>query len=163
VTHDQEEAFAVADRLILIHNGVVVQEGAPAVIYQTPASPWVARFLGLSNLLPGRVVTEEPLRAETVEGVFTGVWKGAPSLKTGAPVTLLLRPGGAMVTAADGALNHLDGIVEDSVFRGDGFRIDLRSQQGQVFSFWMDQRFVIGQPLSLKLDANQIQFLAEEI
>lgn len=163
VTHDQEEAFAVADRLILIHNGVVVQEGAPAAIYQNPVNPWVARFLGLSNLLPGRVVSEEPLQAETAEGVFSGVWKGASSLQAGAPVTLLLRPGGVMATTADGgSLNCLEGIVEDSIFRGDGFRLGLRSQRGQVFSFWMDQKFVPGQHLSLKLETDQIQFLPEK-
>src|SRR5512147_1293270 len=54
VTHDQEEAFAIADRLILLNQGRVVQSGSPAEVYEHPASPWVARFLGLSNLLPAR-------------------------------------------------------------------------------------------------------------
>ena len=52
VTHDQQEAFAVADRVIIMHQGRIVQQGTPQAVYRQPASPWVARFLGLSNLIP---------------------------------------------------------------------------------------------------------------
>lgn len=164
VTHDQEEAFAVSDRLILLHRGLVVQSGIPAEVYENPAAPWVARFLGLSNLLPGRVVSESPLQAETEEGLFSGVWQGSGLPQVGAPVTLLLRPGGAAAVAAalDHQPNHLEGVVEDSVFRGDGFRLNLRSPHGQIFSFLMNQKYVPGQTVSLALEPSQIQFLAGE-
>jgi len=53
VTHDQEEALSVADRVMVLRSGVVEHYAAPEVVYQRPASPFVARFIGQSNLLPG--------------------------------------------------------------------------------------------------------------
>ena len=64
VTHDQEEAFAIADRLVLLHEGCVEQEGAPAWVFARPASAWVAAFLGQTNLLTGRVLQTSPVRVE---------------------------------------------------------------------------------------------------
>ncbi len=56
VTHDQEEAFALADRVILLNEGQVVQSGAPETVYRYPASAWAARFLGQNNLFPAEVI-----------------------------------------------------------------------------------------------------------
>ncbi|MEM8620460.1 MAG: ABC transporter ATP-binding protein [Actinomycetota bacterium] len=53
VTHDQDEAFAVADRIVVMHDGTVEQTGAPEEIYDTPATRWVAEFLGAANVVPG--------------------------------------------------------------------------------------------------------------
>lgn len=159
VTHDQEEAFAVADRLALLNEGRVEQSGSPAEVHSSPASPWVARFLGLSNLLPGKVISGSPLSAETREGVFAGVSIGERQPVPGENVTLLLRPHGARV-GGDGP-NRLAGVVEDSFFRGDGFRLDLRVAQGQEFTFFLDQPLEVGQEITLALDAEQVQFLKD--
>ena len=56
VTHDQDEALSCADSVALLHDGVILQVGAPRSVYSTPADPWTAAFLGTANLLPG--VTE---------------------------------------------------------------------------------------------------------
>jgi ABC-type Fe3+/spermidine/putrescine transport system ATPase subunit len=56
VTHDQEEAFAIADQIVLLNEGRVVQVAAPEKLYNQPASAFVVRFLGLHNLLPAQVV-----------------------------------------------------------------------------------------------------------
>lgn len=53
VTHDQEEAFVVGDRVVVMREGTVVQSGTPGEIYDRPASPWVARFVGEANLVQG--------------------------------------------------------------------------------------------------------------
>jgi iron(III) transport system ATP-binding protein len=55
VTHDREEAFSLADRIALVRDGTVVQEGTPEEIYFAPASRWAAEFVGAGNVLPGRV------------------------------------------------------------------------------------------------------------
>ena len=59
VTHDQEEAFTISDRVVVMNAGSVVQVGIPAEIYQNPASVFVARFLGLLNLLPGEAFLKD--------------------------------------------------------------------------------------------------------
>ncbi len=161
VTHDQEEAFSVADRLILLNRGRVVQSGGPAEVYEHPASPWVARFLGLSNLLPGRVLQSAPLQAETEEGIFQGVWTAPGQPQVGKEVTLLLRPRGAAPGLADGRPNRLNGVVEDSVFHENGFRVNLRSAHGGEFSFYAGSAYWPGQPVTLALAEEAVQFLQE--
>lgn len=59
VTHDQEEALSVADRIVVMNHGVIEQIGTPMQIYREPASPFVADFVGKVNVLPGRVQTRQ--------------------------------------------------------------------------------------------------------
>ena len=93
VTHDQEEAFAVADRLVLLNQGRVEQRGTPAEIYNSPDTPWVARFLGLTNLVPGEVVSSQPLQVRTDLGLFHRPAAGRRA-GPGSKVTLLFSPPG---------------------------------------------------------------------
>ncbi|MCO8269499.1 ABC transporter ATP-binding protein [Actinoplanes sp. TRM 88003] len=90
VTHDQEEALAVADRVGVMRAGKLEQLAAPADIYLTPATPFVAEFVGLSNRLPGRVVGQE------VEVLGTRLPLLAPATST--TVTALVRPESVQVT-----------------------------------------------------------------
>ncbi len=91
VTHDQAEAFAVADRVALLHDAGIVQIGTPETIYGQPVTPWVARFLGFDNLLPAR--TTGPGRVDTVLGTL--VAEPARHLpEAGIEGTLLILPWG---------------------------------------------------------------------
>ncbi len=144
VTHDQEEAFAIADRLILLHEGRIEQEGTPAEVYRRPASAWAARFLGQSNLLPGKVIALDPLRVETDLGVFQATPGGQQSPGIHQPVTLLLRPAGVSPTVEDSGLNRVSGEVLDAVFRGEGYQISLRAGDGQVFTFMLPEPLPVG-------------------
>lgn len=67
VTHDREEAFSLADRIALMRDGTVVQEGTPEELYFAPASRWAAEFVGAANVLAGRVVGAQ---VETAIGTF---------------------------------------------------------------------------------------------
>ena len=91
VTHDQAEAFAVADRVALLHEAGIVQIGRPEEIYRAPATPWVARFLGFDNLLPAR--TDGPGRIDTELGALVAA-SGTPLPDTGVEGTLLILPWG---------------------------------------------------------------------
>ena len=70
VTHDQDEALALGDRIVIMNAGRIEQVGPPQVIYTHPASDFVARFLGFSNLLPATVTEAEPGLAMTPLGPF---------------------------------------------------------------------------------------------
>lgn len=116
VTHDQEEAFALADRVILLHEGRVVQEGTPEAVYAAPANTWAARFLGLQNLLPARVL--EPGLVETPLGaLMTAAVLPAP----GAQGTLLVQPWGIR-PAENGVLR---GRIIKRTFHGSYYRLEL--------------------------------------
>jgi ABC-type Fe3+/spermidine/putrescine transport system ATPase subunit len=117
VTHDQTEAFAVADRLAVMSAGHIEQLGAPPVVYERPATPFVARFLGFENLLPGQ--------ADGVGVVATAVGRlrpAAPPSAAGA-VTLLIKPALEQAALAEGpaageAVNTVTGVVDAVAFRG---------------------------------------------
>jgi iron(III) transport system ATP-binding protein len=84
VTHDREEAFSIADRIALMRDGTVVQEGSPEALYLSPASRWAAEFVGAGNFVPGLV---RDGRVDTPLGVFPA--NGASGART---VEVLVRP-----------------------------------------------------------------------
>jgi len=94
VTHDQEEAMAISDRIAVMNAGAVEQIGAPSEIYQRPASPFVARFMGTTNLLGGTVVRREGDNAVVRVGAmeFTIDAAAIAGAKPGAEVGFSLRP-----------------------------------------------------------------------
>ncbi len=60
VTHDQEEAFTIGDRLVLLNEGNIIQDAPPEIVYQYPKNSWVANFIGLSNLIEGSILSIDP-------------------------------------------------------------------------------------------------------
>jgi iron(III) transport system ATP-binding protein len=92
VTHDQDEALSAADCVAVLHDGVITQVGSPRSVYDAPADPWTAAFLGTANLLPG--VTETVISGGARVRTALG-WHvlGDPDQSGGATqVTVLVRP-----------------------------------------------------------------------
>jgi len=92
VTHDQEEALVMSDRIAVMRAGRVVQIGTAQALYAEPADTFVARFLGESNLLPGRVTAIEAGRAVLAGSAGPIVGRAAPGLAVGAAAAALIRP-----------------------------------------------------------------------
>jgi len=151
VTHDQEEAFALADRLVLLSEGNVVQTGAPVEVYRQPKNAWVARFLGMGNLLAGKVVSNQPLRVQTELGVFESAPNAGQGYAVGAAVELLLRPGGVCNQLEQNEKNRLTGTVKDVLFAGENNRVTLDCGMGHVFSFTLDSSPQPGEVMQLNL------------
>ena len=123
VTHDQEEASAIADRLMILHNGTILREGAPAEVWANPGSEFVAQFLGLGNVIAGNVVQkleEESWKVESEHGVF--IIHCAHEHKKGDKVHLLARP-----LPVDEGPNIVQGTVADSIFQQDRFKVTLNN------------------------------------
>ena len=59
MTHDQEEALAVSDKIVVMNKGRIAQEGTPADLYERPADAFVADFIGSANLVPGEVLARD--------------------------------------------------------------------------------------------------------
>lgn len=91
VTHDREEAFGLADRLVILHDGVILQQDTPQELFEHPATPWVAEFLGLGNLVRGVVTQVEPLKIKTAFGELT-VDTQSHQFNSGQECQILLRP-----------------------------------------------------------------------
>jgi iron(III) transport system ATP-binding protein len=120
VTHDQEEAMAVSDRIAVMNAGTVVQEGSAEDLYHRPASEFVARFVGRVNLLAGRVTL---LRDGKVEVALLGgsvaVATAPPGLAAGDAVRLVVRPESIVLTGADFPAGALPATVEARTFLGE--------------------------------------------
>jgi iron(III) transport system ATP-binding protein len=89
VTHDQEEALSVADRIVVMNHGVIEQVGTPEQVYREPASPFVADFVGRVNVLPATVVRPSQLHIGASVFETTGP---APQGATGLEIKVYLRP-----------------------------------------------------------------------
>ncbi len=127
VTHDQVEAFAVADRVVLMKAGRIIQSGTPAEVYQHPVSPFAARFLGLNNLIAGTLVEAE--RAGTNAGADRPGNTRRVRLRAvtvGTRTMVLIRPEAA-APAHGATTNIVSGTVERATFRGGKERIMLRA------------------------------------
>lgn len=135
VTHDQQEAFAVADRVIIMDRGRIVQQGTPQAVYRCPASPWVARFLGLVNLIPAHVAGLDPPKVDTPLGQFP--LQRAETLAIGQKVTVLIRPEAARLAAdcPDEDPLLVEGTVRQCSFRGGQTRLWVQHPAGLELAF----------------------------
>jgi len=129
VTHDQEEALTMSDRVAVMQRGRIEQVGTPAELYESPASRFVADFLGESNFVDGVVVGEVTAGRWLVRAAggleFRGV--GAVPLEVGQPVTAAVRPEKLVPVEAPGnaqaeAINACKGTVEEAIYVGDATR-----------------------------------------
>jgi len=121
VTHDQEEAFTIADRVLILNNGEIIREGTPADVWANPGSEFVAGFLGLGNVIEGTVIERGRAGEWKVEsdfGVFAVHCQHKHSM--GENLHLLVRP----LSAAQ-ERNVVRGIVTDVIFHQDRFRVTL--------------------------------------
>ncbi|WP_327050618.1 ABC transporter ATP-binding protein [Halomicrococcus gelatinilyticus] len=142
VTHDQEEALAVSDRVAVMRDGRVEQVGSPEAVYRNPDSRFVAEFLGENNVFDGRVVADGPagVRVAVGDREFVVPGTGAP----GERLTFCVRPeqlrlGGvaergsaAHQTESGGGENQFDASVETVEFLGEAFRVHLDWDGRQV-------------------------------
>ncbi|KUN82040.1 iron ABC transporter ATP-binding protein [Streptomyces bungoensis] len=119
VTHDQGEAFALADRVVVMRDGRIAQSGTPLEVWQRPADEFVARFLGFDNVVPATV---GDTAADTPWGKLP-VPDGSP--RGSRP--LLVRPAGVRLVAAD---EGLPCTVTARTFRGTHVAVHLRPRDG---------------------------------
>jgi iron(III) transport system ATP-binding protein len=121
VTHDQAEAMALSDRIVVFNKGAVQQVGSPREVYERPANLFVADFMGLVNKLPGKLVErrESDLRVEIGGQTLTTVAVDGLGVASG-PVVVAIRPEAIRLGHAEASenLNVLAGTIIDSTFLG---------------------------------------------
>ncbi len=159
VTHDQEEAFAIADQLLLLHEGLVVQSGQPGEVYRHPANAWAARFLGRNNLVEGRVTSTRPFRSETALGSLEAATDASLKFKTSDQVTLLIPAESASLAEDESHSQKINGQVEDAVFRGKDYRVRLICAEGIRLEFDLAEAQPPGRDLTLFVSPASIQCL----
>jgi iron(III) transport system ATP-binding protein len=137
VTHDQEEALTLSDRITVMNFGKIQQIGVPRALYERPENAFVADFIGINNLIRGRVLRVEGkgrLIFDTSLGAIEGM--GDDRLKPGDPCIVTVRPETASITPAEerqAGFNTLEGTVNFTYYCGNSLRYDVDAGGGFIF------------------------------
>ena len=151
VTHDQEEALTMSDRVCVMNNGVIAQIGTPEDVYNEPANAFVADFIGEANIINGVMLQDEKVRLLGVE--LDCVDKGFPKNK---PVDVVIRP--EDIEVVDPAQAKLVGVVEDVIFKGVHFEMSVRCHNCQ----WLIHSTVaqkVGDEIGMRVDPYNIHIM----
>ena len=152
VTHDQEEALSISDRVAIVNDGTIEQVGKPEVVFENPESRFVASFLGRASFLTGRVrgsTVETPLGALSTDQI-----NGPVDAYDGAQIDVLVRPDDLVATPV--SQDRADGTVVHRQYNGPNFvyRVDLRD--GGVVRCLHNhvETFEHGQPVAVEIAAD---------
>ena len=151
VTHDQEEALTMSDRVVVMNNGVIEQIGTPEDIYNEPVNAFVADFIGEANILNGIMIDDCRVRilGRELECVDKGFGKNTP-------VDVVIRPEDVIVCSpADG---QLTGTVENITFKGVHYEISVRVGRCEILIHSTDSA-VLGSEVGLRVIPFNIQIM----
>ncbi|MGE3537734.1 MAG: ABC transporter ATP-binding protein [Candidatus Tectimicrobiota bacterium] len=136
VTHDQDEALSMADRIAVMHRGVIAQLDTPQKVFQTPRSTFVAEFMGLANVIAGQVVaTAEPLVHLVTPAGLRLVGSCPDAVAVGAAVRLVVRPEVVQVVPYGWAWtgdNAFPGRVLSKTYLGEVTELQVQLQDGHT-------------------------------
>ncbi len=136
VTHDQEEALTMANRIVVMNEGVIEQIGSPLEIYRNPANPFIADFVGAMNFLPATVADSGRISIGASQLTVAGDMHGA---RQGDHITVCIRPEDVTTRAIDHAsANAVQANVVDLEFLGSFYRVSLRSMGENPVEFIAD-------------------------
>ena len=151
VTHDQEEALTMSDRVVVMNNGVIAQIGTPEEVYNEPVNAFVADFIGEANIINATMIDD--CKVSIFGKTFDCVDKG---FGRNAPVDVVIRPEDIEVIPPEEA--QLVGVVEDVVFKGVHFEMSVRCENCQ----WLIHSTVaqkVGEKIGMTVIPENIQIM----
>jgi spermidine/putrescine ABC transporter ATP-binding subunit len=167
VTHDQEEALSLSDRVAVMKDGRVLQVGAPKELYERPRTRFVADFVGTNNLVPGRV--SERAGAELVVETAVGRLRAVPSGPVGDRCVLAIRPENVAIAAgaSTNGGNVVRGKVSFVAYLGNALRYDVEAGQGQILKAdirdpWHHEPLAIGRDVVVSFPASVTLAVADD-
>ena len=167
VTHDQEEAISLSDRVAVMRDGHVLQVATPRELYERPRTRFVADFVGTNNLLPGTVRGTEGdgLVVETGLGLIRA--RPTAAMPPGQACILAIRPENVAVESAAADGNRLTGRIALASYLGNTLRYDVETDGGPVLKAdirdaWHHEPFPPGTPVTLSFPASVTLALPHE-
>jgi iron(III) transport system ATP-binding protein len=153
ITHDQAEAFALADEIGVLRAGRIEQRGTPEEIFRTPATSFVARFTGIGGSFEGLAVGERAGLARVRIGDHELSCKAADGVRPGGKVEVLVRPTATRIEpSASEHEEKIAGTVVDVAFRGRGYEHVIETPYGRLASVFNDRPSARGDTCSVRLD-----------
>ncbi len=156
ITHDQEEALTMSDKVVVMNEGYIQQEGTPQQIYDEPVNAFVADFIGDSNILSGQMVDEKVVRIDGVDyPCIDGSKEGFPPRRR---VDVVIRPEDIdIVPYREGLWN---GTIVSKMFIGVHYEMLVQSEHGKVE--WLLQNYDqhdVGEKIGMYVDPENIQIM----
>jgi spermidine/putrescine transport system ATP-binding protein len=167
VTHDQEEALTMSDRIAVMDNGRLAQLGTPAEIYESPRTAFVAGFIGESNFFGGRAVRSQDGRLElALDGGGRARLPDSPAIREGHTLRIAVRPESMDLCRPGGAArgeNALPAQVRDVIYLGETMHVMLALHGGSDVTVALRNEGQLSKPLPWKRgDAAVVAWLAED-
>jgi spermidine/putrescine transport system ATP-binding protein len=165
VTHDQEEALTMSDRIAVMSNGRIEQVGSSSEVYEEPATAWVADFLGVSNLMEGRADGHAADGACRVRVSDFDLKAQQGDLNATGPVKVVIRPERVVIEPyGTSGENCIPGMVERLVYMGPTMQLIVRLAAGVSLQVMIPNRgdanpFPQGTPVSVQLPADALRVL----
>ncbi len=167
VTHDQEEALTMSDRLAVMSNGRVEQVGTPSEVYEEPATAYVADFLGVSNLMDARAdggISGSPATVRLGDSMLT-VEKGDTEAR--GDVKVVIRPERVIIQEhGSTGPNRVPGMVERVVYVGSTMQVFVHLASGQTLQAWVQNQgggvpYAQGMPVAVHLPPDALRMLVD--
>ena len=168
ITHDQEEAINMSDRIVILNNGVIEQVGTPAEIYDDPKTGYVAHFVGSANVLTGTAteVQEDRIVVKTVSGSMNGRFRKTYGVDTAAEKTQEVKPGDTVTLAVRSenieifrepkSAVYMEGTIAEKSFAGGMLRIAVKTDDNTeiiISRHGIDADYAIGEHVYLEWPA----------
>ncbi len=152
VTHDQEEALALSDEIIVMQKGEIVQAGTPKDIYDEPLNRYVADFIGESNIVRGTMVKDK--KVDIYNRTYACIDGG---ILPGTPVDVMIRPEDIYIV--DHNLGKLNVTVDSALFRGVHYEICCIDEDGYEWVLHSTKNAEIGSRVALNFNAEDIHIM----
>ena len=157
VTHDQEEALALSDRIAVFNQGKLSQVGPPKALYERPTTRFVADFIGINNLVEGTVRSLERPQGTLLVDTVLGEIRAIPNelLRAGDRCVICIRPENiGLAGPADGLKNRFQGAISFAAYLGNTLRYDVDLGSGITFKFdigdpWHHEQMPVGSAVTL--------------
>jgi putative spermidine/putrescine transport system ATP-binding protein len=164
VTHDQEEALSISDKVVVMNKGIIEQVGAPEEIYRAPRTRFVATFIGTANQFHGKVAGKDSVDC----GLVLLKTEGLSEFSDGSPAVVLVRPENIQVQTeqpAEGSWNAIPGVVETITFHGAVTRLGVNAAGQRVvadITVSNTKPVALNQKIWLQFTPNVCQVMAED-
>ena len=156
VTHDQEEALTLSDRIAVVNQGKLCQVGSPRDLYERPANRFVADFIGINNLIDGTVRAVDAAGGRLIVDSALGELRALPSerLRIGDKCVICVRPENVAFGEVAGERNRVAGTIAFAAYLGNALRYDVDLGQGVTFKAdikdpWHHEQLPLGSAVAL--------------
>lgn len=153
VTHDQDEALTMSDRIIIVKNGKILEDGSPRDIYQNPKTSFVADFIGESNIFKG--IIEEVKECTLVNaGNVIFRTKRREKDEKGLKVSIMIRPENIMLSLKDSS-NSIRGVIKDIIYDGAVSKLFVSVSDGIVIKVNVSGNVILNEGDTVYLNINE--------